>query len=82
LENYENMLILMDIKIPVMNGIDALNEIRKLDRKIPVIAVTAYALESERFEILNNSINDYLTKPIKQEMLIESIEKLIHNFKN
>ncbi|MBN2519038.1 MAG: response regulator, partial [Bacteroidales bacterium] len=78
LPNLDNLLILMDIKMPVMNGIDALNEIRKLDQNVPVIAVTAYALESEKYEILHNSFNEYIIKPLKPDSFIETIEKVIH----
>ena len=79
LPNMDNLLIIMDIKMPVMNGIDALNEIRKLDQHVPIIAVTAYALESEKYDILHNSFNDYIIKPLRPETLIESIKKVIHN---
>ena len=79
LPDMDNLLIIMDIKMPVMNGIDALNEIRKLDQHVPIIAVTAYALESEKYDILHNSFNDYLIKPLRPETLIESIKKVIHN---
>ncbi len=77
LTDMDNLLIIMDIKMPVMNGIDALNEIRKLNRHVPVIAVTAYALESEKYEILHNTFNDYIIKPLRPETLIESIERVI-----
>jgi signal transduction histidine kinase/ligand-binding sensor domain-containing protein/CheY-like chemotaxis protein len=76
--NTGNMLVIMDIKMPVMNGIDALKEIRKFDSNIPVIAVTAYAHQDEKYEILKNSFNDYIIKPIRPEMLIDSIEKVIY----
>ncbi|UCH13506.1 MAG: response regulator [Bacteroidales bacterium] len=77
--NMDNLLIIMDIKMPVMNGIDALNEIRKLDQHVPVIAVTAYALESEKYEILHSTFNDYIIKPLRPETLIESIKRVIHS---
>ena len=59
-------LILMDINMPVMNGYDATIHIRqeqKLD--IPIIALTANALEGDREKFLNIGMNDYLAKPLE-----------------
>jgi len=73
----EISLILMDIKMPEMNGQDALLEIRKFRPKIPVIAQTAYAFEHERQQFLDGGFNDYIAKPIKKEELIEKIQNLL-----
>jgi PAS domain S-box-containing protein len=66
-------LVLMDIKMPIMDGITALKEIRKVRRDLPILAVTAYALENEKEKFLDLGFNDYISKPIKKEILIESI---------
>jgi signal transduction histidine kinase/ligand-binding sensor domain-containing protein/CheY-like chemotaxis protein len=71
-------LILMDIKMPVMDGITAFISIREINSNIPVIAVTAYAYESEKVEILRNNFSGYITKPLKPVDLIESIEKILN----
>ncbi len=76
-ENLRNCIILMDIKMPVMDGIQALKEIRKRNIKIPVIAVTAYANESEKTEIMKNDFDDYIAKPLKPVKLLELISKYI-----
>jgi signal transduction histidine kinase/ActR/RegA family two-component response regulator len=65
-------LVLMDIKMPVMNGFDALEEIRKINPKLPVIAQTAYALSGD-VERIKSVFDDYITKPINRQILIEKI---------
>lgn len=67
-------LVLMDIKMPEMDGITAMLEIRKL-LDVPFIAQTAYALESERQQLLKVGFNDYISKPIRKEILIEKVIK-------
>lgn len=73
----EHLIILMDIKMPVMNGIDALKIIRKKLVKVPVIAVTAYAGEKDKAEILRNNFNGYISKPIRPHILFSLIQNLI-----
>ncbi len=70
----EKSLIIMDIMMPVMDGIDAFLEIRKLNHKIPILAVTAYASENERKEILHHGFTDYISKPINARLLLEAIK--------
>ncbi|MFO7368957.1 MAG: two-component regulator propeller domain-containing protein [Bacteroidales bacterium] len=74
--NYDNILVLMDIKMPVMNGYDALQAIKKINRNIPVIAVTAYALKHEEKEILAKGFDGYMSKPIHAEKLKEIIARM------
>lgn len=57
-------LILMDIKMPVMNGFQATREIRKTNKTIPVIAQTAYVMSEDKRQALNAGCNDFLSKPI------------------
>jgi signal transduction histidine kinase/ligand-binding sensor domain-containing protein/CheY-like chemotaxis protein len=64
LDSYDNLVVLMDIKMPVMNGYEALTMIKKINRKIPVIAVTAFALKHEEEDILAKEFDGYLAKPI------------------
>jgi PAS domain S-box-containing protein len=70
-------LILMDIKMPVMDGLTATREIRKTGSMVPVIAQTAYALAGDKEKALEAGCNDYLTKPVKAEDLVKTIEKYI-----
>ena len=67
-------LILMDIKMPEMDGISAMLEIRKT-LNIPIIAQTAYALEHEKQQLLKIGFSDYIAKPIKKEDLIDKMLK-------
>jgi CheY-like chemotaxis protein len=62
-------LILMDLKMPVMDGYHALEEIRKLRPGIRIIAETAYALAGDEEKILSAGFDDYLSKPITKESL-------------
>ena len=73
-KNHPNIdLILMDIKMPFMDGYQAFTEIRKVAPNIPIIAQTAYALSHERKEILAYGFNDYLAKPVEEETLMETV---------
>ncbi len=66
-------LILMDIKLPEVDGITATREIRKLNKEVPIIAQTAYALEGEKDKFIKAGCNEYISKPIIEEELIEKI---------
>jgi len=70
-------LVLMDIKMPVMNGYEATGQIKKFNPDMPVIAQTAYALAGDRVKALNAGCDDYLSKPIKSEDLIKIIHKVL-----
>jgi signal transduction histidine kinase/CheY-like chemotaxis protein len=74
-------LILMDMQMPEMDGIDATKEIRKLEKnsdiQTPIIALTAGALHEEREKCLSAGMNDFLTKPIEQEKLLETLKRYI-----
>ena len=68
-------LILMDMKMPNLDGIDATRIIRELAPDIPIIALTAYAYEHDKQAALEAGCNDFLTKPFTQEVLKETIKK-------
>ena len=68
-------MIFMDIKMPRMNGIEALEELKKTDLKIPVIAQTAYAFADEISKIKANGFSDYIAKPINAKDLFTLINK-------
>lgn len=73
-------LILMDIRMPMMDGEIAAKEIRKLRPEIPIIAQTAYALESNIQEY-KNAFDAYITKPIKGTLLKETVNKFLFQSK-
>ncbi|MEZ5069755.1 MAG: PAS domain S-box protein [Bacteroidales bacterium] len=73
----EVSLILMDLKMPVLNGLDAVREIRKKNRDIPIIAQTAYAHEAELQKALDAGCNDTLTKPISKVLLKQKVTKYL-----
>lgn len=70
-------LVLMDIKMPDLNGLDATRMIRKFNATLPIIAQTAYALVGERNKCLNAGCNDYISKPINRESLLKMITSFI-----
>ena len=63
-------LVLMDIKMPVMNGFEAAREIRKFNNNVVIIAQTAYAHAGIREEAIEAGCNDYITKPIEKTGLL------------
>lgn len=71
--NPETNLILMDVKLPFMNGYEAVTEIRKINPDIPIIAQTAYAMMGDREKALNAGCNDYLTKPLDSKKLLSLV---------
>lgn len=70
-KQHEPDLILMDIKMPNMDGLEATREIKKTHPEIPIIAQTAYAMENDEHLSLEAGCNSYLSKPIKANKLLE-----------
>lgn len=68
-------LILMDIQMPEMDGVEAAKRIRANGWAGPILALTAHAHQSERSRVLQSGFNDYLVKPISKKDLIEAISK-------
>ncbi len=72
-------LILMDLKMPRMTGFEATVEIKKLFPDIPIIAQTAYVMPGDNKKAFEAGCNDYVSKPIKKQALMEKIEKYLGN---
>lgn len=70
-------LILMDIKMPEMNGIEALKEIRTFDKDIPVIMQSAYAFENDMEQARQAGCNGFVTKPINIKMLKSTLSSFL-----
>lgn len=68
-------VILMDVKMPIMNGYEATKMIKKYKPQIPIIIQTAYAMQNEKQKGYDAGCDDYLEKPIKQERLLFTVNK-------
>jgi CheY-like chemotaxis protein len=75
--NIENCIILMDIKMPFVDGYEANRQIKAMNEKIPVIAITAYAQMEDKQKIMNENFDDYISKPINTESLLAIISKFL-----
>ncbi|MBI9052394.1 MAG: PAS domain S-box protein [Bacteroidales bacterium] len=78
-KNKEIDLVLMDLKMPIMDGFEATKEMKKIKSHIPIIAQTAYAMKSDRIRALDAGCDDYISKPIVEEALFELIKKHLAN---
>ena len=76
-EQYKPDLILMDIKMPNINGLDATRAIREMSADVPVIAVSAYAYEKDKIAAIESGCNDFLTKPVSADLLKMTINKYL-----
>jgi len=78
-------LIFMDIQMPGMDGIEATIQIRQAESRmdllpkprIPIVAITAHAMKGDREKCLEAGMDDYITKPIKRELVLEMVKKWI-----
>lgn len=63
-------LVLMDIKMPVVNGYEAVKVIKDQNRYLPVIAQTAYTASEDYYKCIDAGFDDYIAKPIERELLL------------
>lgn len=75
--DYDYDLILMDIKMPELNGLDAAHHIKIKKPDVLIFAQTAYAMPEEKKQALSYGCDEYLTKPINKELLYDIIEKKV-----
>jgi CheY-like chemotaxis protein len=80
LESLPYDLVLMDVQMPVLDGLEATRQIRDphsavLNHEIPIIAMTANAMQSDRNECLDAGMNDYVSKPVSRPALAEALDK-------
>ena len=70
-------IVLMDIKMPDLNGLEATIEIKKDYPNLPIIAQTAYAMEEDEEASVEAGCDDYIAKPIRPENLLNKMSKFI-----
>jgi PAS domain S-box-containing protein len=70
-------LILMDVKMPDLDGMEATRQIKLLNQDIPVIAITAYAMSGDEQRIMEAGCDAYLSKPISKKVLLEKIAEYV-----
>ncbi|HEX7585650.1 MAG TPA: PAS domain S-box protein [Prolixibacteraceae bacterium] len=75
LANTDIDLVMMDIQMPEMDGYEATRQIRQFNNKVVIIAQTAYALAGDREKALEAGCTDYVSKPIRRELLSELIQR-------
>ena len=76
-KQFQPDLILMDIRMPIMDGIQATEKIRTISLTVPIIAVTAYAFYTEQQQAIQAGCNAVISKPYSLERLKETIESYI-----
>ncbi|MBE0662453.1 MAG: PAS domain S-box protein [Bacteroidales bacterium] len=81
-QHAEINLVLMDIKMPVMNGLEATTLIKEFRSNLPVIAITAYALSGDEYRIKQAGCDDYLAKPVRKDLLMNIVEKHLYQKKS
>ncbi len=78
LQNNKNIdLVFMDLKMPVMDGLEATTIIKKHYPNVPVIAQTAYSGQEEKEMAMNSGCDDFITKPLNDEKIIHMVSKYI-----
>ena len=79
-EKYDT--ILMDVQMPEMDGHEATRQIRKMGfTDIPILAMTANAMKGDRELCLESGMNDYITKPIKRDIVFNMLDKWLYSKK-
>jgi CheY-like chemotaxis protein len=70
-------IVLMDMKMPVMDGLEATRQIRAKNPDLPVIALTANAFDSDRQRAIDAGCNDFVSKPVSAAVCLELISKYV-----
>ena len=70
-------LVISDLKMPGMNGIELIAEIRKIDQYIPILVITAYGSNESAEDAINKGAYDYITKPFRKEQILIAIDRAL-----
>ena len=70
-------LVIADLKMPGLDGMDLLEAVKKVDEDIPVIIITAYGTVESAMETMNKGGFDFITKPFKKEQILYTIDKAL-----
>lgn len=76
-EHPQTDLVLMDIKMPEMDGLEATRKIRGFNRSIPIIALTAYAMSDDREISLQAGCNEYISKPVRKSRIFSVLSRYL-----
>ncbi|MCD6202677.1 MAG: PAS domain S-box protein [Bacteroidales bacterium] len=76
-QNLDTKLVLMDIRMPVMDGLEATEKLKKIRPDLPVIAVTAYSRQEDKTKAFQAGCDEFLTKPVDRDKLNEAIGKFL-----
>lgn len=69
--------VLMDIKMPVLNGIEAMKKIKGIYPDLPIVAQTAFYTEADKQEALDLGFDDFISKPVEKKVLFSIMRKYI-----
>lgn len=69
--------VLLDIGLPDVNGLEVARKIREVEKTVPIIAITSYAIAGDREKTLAAGCNGYIEKPIDTESIIATIEAIV-----
>jgi len=72
-------LVILDIQLPEMSGIDICTELRRIEnfKEIPIVAVTSFAMKGDKERILSAGFNEYISKPIKVKEFREMVKSYL-----
>jgi len=73
--NPEINLVLMDVQLPIMNGKEAMKEIKRIRPGLPVVAQTAFAMSGDREKYLREGFDSYISKPINVQEILDIVRK-------
>ena len=70
-------IVLMDIKMPIMDGLEATKAIKAIRPELPIVALTANAFDSDRQLAMDAGCDDFLSKPVSSELCLKTIKKFL-----